>query len=360
MSAKARRQAFITFVFTILLVVMAGWLLYRYAVRFPDRPASLAGSKINVTIPSGATFPQVVRILQDHNLICNAAAFRFYVNYKGLAAKIRAGSYTLASDITPRNLLQILVHGAPPALVSVLIPEGKNMVEVADILASVQIAERDTLLHEMRNRLLLKRLSVPGDTIEGYLFPDTYKFRVGTPAQEVLTKMVKRHHAVYHRLTALNGAGLKSLRKRFRWGQAEIVTLASIVEKETGQKFERPLIAGVFLNRLTSPNFFPKLLQTDPTITYGCTVPEEKSPACKQFEGRIRRIHLDDTQNPYNTYTHQFLPPGPISNPGRAAMEAVLAPQKSKYLYFVSKNDGTHHFSATKAEHEIAVNRYQK
>jgi UPF0755 protein len=134
--------------------------------------------------------------------------------------------------------------------------------------------------------------------------------------------------------------------------------MASIVEKETGQPVERPRIASVFLNRLRFGSFQPKLLQTDPTIIYGCTVPTEKSAACEQFEGRIRRIHLQDQDNVYNTYTHEGLPPGPISNPGRAALEAVLAPEKSRYLYFVARNDGTHQFSKTRKEHEAAVDKY--
>ena len=131
--------------------------------------------------------------------------------------------------------------------------------------------------------------------------------------------------------------------------------MASLVEKETAQPAERPRIAGVFLNRLKLPTFVPHRLETDPTIVYGCTVPVKKSAACKKFEGRIRKMHLTDEDNPYNTYTHEGLPPGPISNPGRAALEAVLKPDATPYLYFVSKNDGTHYFSKTRAEHEAAV-----
>ncbi|MGB1275340.1 MAG: endolytic transglycosylase MltG, partial [Nannocystaceae bacterium] len=115
---------------------------------------------------------------------------------------------------------------------------------------------------------------------------------------------------------------------------------------------------GVFFNRLRFASFKPKLLQTDPTIIYGCTVPATISEACKQFEGRIRRIHLRDPDNLYNTYTHEGLPPGPITNPGRAALEAVFAPKNSRFLYFVSRNDGTHQFSRNRKEHEAAVDKY--
>jgi UPF0755 protein len=360
MSKRAMRQALAVFAFTVLGAVMAGLLLWRYAARYPDRPVGPPGPSRLVVIPPGATFPQVTAILQREGLVRGGAAFRIFVNYKGLAAKIRAGRYELPPDITPRRLLDVLVHGVPAPQVTVLLPEGKNLLEVAELLAAAKIAPRTALIKEMRNKRLLARLGVAGETIEGYLFPDTYRFRAPTPAAEVLEKLVQRHKSVWAQLAARHGPGLRFLRKKLAWGHHEIVILASIVEKETGQKKERPLIAGVFLNRLTSGSFSPRLLQTDPTIIYGCTVPTYRSPACKSFEGRIRRIHLDDSENPYNTYRHAGLPPGPIANPGRAALEAVLAPHKSRYLYFVSRNDGTHHFSATKAEHEQAVDRYQR
>lgn len=360
MSRRAMRSALVVFAASLVALVIVGVVLYRYALRYPDRPAGAPGAKVTVVIPQGASFPRVVEVLTEKHLVGSAAAFRIYVNYKGQAAKIRAGSYTFASDVTPRALLEILVHGVPAPTVSIVIPEGKNLVEVAEILAEAKIAPREELLREMRDRRFLARMDIQAETIEGYLFPDTYKLKASTPAQEVLTRLVRRHKGVYAVLASRHGASLKWLRKRLAWGHHEIVTLASIVEKETGQKQERPRIAGVFLNRLTLPGFSPRLLQTDPTIIYGCTVLSERSPACKSFAGRIRRVHLDDKENPYNTYTHVGLPPGPIANPGRAALEAVFAPEKSKYLYFVSKNDGTHHFSATKAEHELAVDRYQR
>jgi UPF0755 protein len=354
------RGALLAFALTLAALSIGAFLLYRYAVRYPERPAGEPGSRITIVIPPGAPFPKVVGLLERQRLIGSAAAFRVYVNYKGLAAKVRAGSYTFPSDVTPRALLEVLVHGVPAPTVPVLVPEGKNMLEVAEILAAAKIAPRDELLREMRNRRFLARLDIAADSIEGYLFPDTYRLKTSTPTQEVLTKLVQRHKGVYAALSAKHGASLKFLRKRLAWGKHEIVILASIVEKETGQRHERPRIAGVFLNRLTLGGFSPRLLQTDPTIIYGCTVPPERSAACKKFDGRIRRIHLDDKESPYNTYTHVGLPPGPIANPGRAALESVLAPEKSRYLYFVSKNDGTHHFSTSKAEHERAVDRYQR
>ena len=354
------RRAMVIFVATGLALALTALLLYRYAVRYPDRPLGQPGKPVAVNIPHGSAFPKVVAILEERGLLRSGAAFRVFANYKGLASKVRAGSYTFKPDITPRDLLDILVHGVPAPTIKVTIPEGKNMLEVAKILAEARIAPREKLVEKMRDRRFLHRVGISGDTIEGYLFPDTYKLKTFTPAAEVLEKLVRRHHAVYHALHAKHKGGLAWLRKKLRWGQPEIVTLASIVEKETGQPQERPRIAGVFLNRLTLPGFHSRRLQTDPTIIYGCTVPLERSAACKKLKGRIRRIQLDDPDNPYNTYQHAGLPPGPIANPGRAALEAVLAPERTRYLYFVSKNDGTHHFSRTEAEHEQAVDRYQR
>jgi UPF0755 protein len=170
--------------------------------------------------------------------------------------------------------------------------------------------------------------------------------------------MVARHQQVYAEVRRTHHEGAETLATELGWADHQIVIMASLIEKETGQAAERPRIASVFLNRLRFTTFQPKLLQTDPTIIYGCTVPEQKSEACKQFEGRIRRIHLRDVDNPYNTYTHEGLPPGPISNPGRAALEAVLAPERTRYLYFVARNDGTHQFSKTVQEHDAAVDKY--
>ncbi|MCC6747377.1 MAG: endolytic transglycosylase MltG [Deltaproteobacteria bacterium] len=360
MSVRAMRRAWLVFGLTALLLAVGAYVAYRYALRFQDRPAESPGRRVKFTIGKGLAFPEVVRILQDQGLVSSAAAFRFYANYKGQASKIRHGDYELSTSITPRQLLSVLVTGVAAPQVTVLIPEGKNMLEVAELLDRAQVASREGLLRQMRDPQLLRRLGISGDTMEGYLFPDTYKMKAHSPPREVLEKLFARHKRVYYQLCAAHPAQLKALRKRLGWGQREIVIMASIVEKETGQAGERPLIAGVFLNRLTLPGFSPKLLQTDPTIVYGCTVPDEKSEACRKFEGRIRRIHLDDKENVYNTYKHLGLPPGPIANPGRAALEAVFAPKKSRYLYFVSKNDGTHHFSATRSEHEAAVNRYQR
>jgi len=342
-----------------LFVLVVGAIGYK-AARYPNTPASGPAHEAKVVIERGTSLQEIARRLGDRGLIDHPSWFRFYANERGLSAKIRAGQYTLSSAMTPRQLLDKLVEGVPLEEVAVTIPEGKNLLEVTRLLDEAGVSSKDDLLRLAREPAFAEQLGVPGDTLEGYLFPDTYRFHPGTPANRVLQAMVKHSKEIVAELLAKHKDGFAALQKNYKFGEREVVLMASLVEKETAQPEERPRIAGVFLNRLRLPSFVPHLLQTDPTIVYGCTVPVEKSAACQKFEGRIRRIHLEDKDNPYNTYTHAGLPPGPISNPGRAALEAVLEPDKTPFLYFVSKNDGTHHFSKTRAEHEAAVDKYQR
>lgn len=361
------RRALVVFLATGLLVLAGIAWAYRQISRFPDRPAGSAGRLIEVDVRRGASFKAISKELERQGVLRSASLFSWYGSYTGRSANVKAGRYRLPSDITPRRLLDVLAKGVPAPELRVVIPEGKNMLEVAEILVAAKISDRKSLLAAMRDGAFLLRLGVPlprlaavAPTIEGFLFPDTYRIKKGATAHEVLAAMWQRHRAVYYQLAHKYPARLAQLRKSLRWGHFEIATMASIVEKETGQKHERPLIAGLFLNRLLLGHFQPKLLQTDPTIVYGCTVPIGRSRACETFSERIRRIHLTDKENLYNTYTHEGLPPGPISNPGRAALEAVFAPKRSRYLYFVSRNDGTHYFSVTRSQHERAVDYYQR
>jgi UPF0755 protein len=181
-------------------------------------------------------------------------------------------------------------------------------------------------------------LGAPASTLEGYLFPDTYRFARGLPAERILRRMLARFEQEFRSVQQQSGRQLGLSRH-------EVVILASLVEKETAVATERPLIAGVFFNRLRRG--IP--LQSDPTVIYGL----------ERFDGNLTRAHLQ-ADTPYNTYTRQGLPAGPICNPGAAAVRAVLNPASTPYLYFVAKKDGTHQFSSTLAEHNAAVLRHQK
>jgi UPF0755 protein len=356
----AKKRALIVFAATLAIGLgVAGWVVFT-ALRYGDTPAGTARGRVEIEVPKGATARDVAERLSAAGLIERSLVFRIYAGQRGASGRFKAGRYELQAPATPRQILDALVKGAADELVSVTIPEGKNLVEVAEILENAGVASKPDVILRATDPTFVASLGLPGVSLEGYLFPDTYKLRPRSTAAKALVPMVRRHRQVWDELTASHAKGVQELKRTYAFDDAQIVTLASIVEKETGQPFERPRIAQVFLNRLHFPTFRPKLLQTDPTIIYGCTVGQPRSSACLKWDGRIHSIQLQDKENPYNTYTHEGLPPGPIANPGRAALEAVLAPDKTPFLYFVSKNDGTHYFSKTVAEHTAAVVKYQR
>jgi UPF0755 protein len=357
---QAQKRALVVFLVTVVLGLGALAYVAHAAWRYGDTAAGTAQGPVEIDIPKGATAHGVAERLSAAGLIERPLAFRLYAGQRGVAGRFKAGRYILAAPITPRQILDALVKGAADELVAVTVPEGKNLVEVAELLDAAGIAGKAEVVMRATDPSFVAGLGLPGNSLEGYLFPDTYRLRPHTPAARALIPMVRRHRQVFEELRAAHAKGVQDLKKTLGFDDAQIVTLASIVEKETGQPQERPRIAQVFINRLRFPTFTPKLLQTDPTIIYGCTVGTPRSAACLKWDGRIRRVQLEDRENPYNTYTHEGLPPGPIANPGRAALEAVMAPDHSAFLYFVSKNDGTHHFSKTVAEHTAAVVKYQR
>jgi UPF0755 protein len=357
----AMKRALVVFALTSALGLAALAVTVRIAWRYGERAGGTAPpGKVEIEIPNGAGAGDVAERLAKAGLIGNPSVFRLYAGQRGVAGRFKAGRYEINAPATPRQILDTLVKGAADELVTIVIPEGKNLVEVAEILDAAGIANKAALIMKATDPAFAAELGLPGATLEGYLFPDTYRLRPHTPPARALIPLVRRHRQVFAELRAAHAKTVADLKKTLGFDDAKIVTLASIVEKETGRGEERPRIAQVFINRLRMPTFVPKLLQTDPTIVYGCTVATPRSAACLKWDGRIRRIQLEDRDNPYNTYTHEGLPPGPISNPGRAALEGVMAPDHTAFLYFVAKNDGTHYFSKTVAEHNAAVVKYQR
>jgi len=329
--------------------------------RYPGRAHRAGDTRaVHLVVAKGMTPSAIGRALVERDVLDHANWFRIYATERGDAGKIRAGRYTFTASMSPKQIMDALVTGVREEEVGVTIPEGKNLVEIAQLLDDAGVCTKRDFLDAATDPDLAEQLGVPGKSVEGYLYPDRYQFRPGTPAGRVIGRLVRHQKEVLATLKEAHKAGVAALQRNYKFDDHQIVIMASLVEKETARPEERPRIAGVFLNRLRLPDFRPHVLQTDPTIVYGCTVPEKKSKACQKWDGRIRRIHLEDKDNPYNTYTHEGLPPGPICNPGRAALEAVLQPDNTPYLYFVSKNDGTHYFSKTKAEHEAAVDKYQR
>ena len=219
-----------------------------------------------------------------------------------------------------------------------MIPEGFTAAMIGERVAAEGLGDAEDFARAVADPELARSLGIEVDHLEGYLFPETYQLPKGLEATELVTLLVQEF------LETWSGLAPKAAARGL--SQHEVVTLASIVEKETGAAHERPLIASVFSNRLERG----MRLESDPTIIYG--IPN--------FDGNLRRVHLNDATNPYNTYQIPALPPGPIASPGRAALEAVVEPAESDFLFFVSRNDGTHVFSKTYREHVNAVNRYQR
>lgn len=362
MSRRSFRIALIVVVSSLVVVALVAMILVRQALSYPDQPHPGDGSEVEVVIERGMSFPAIANRLADQGLVDKPLWFRLYAMHRGVTTKVRTGEYLLKNDLTPEELLDTLLEGTPDLTVSVTIPEGLHILEVFDIIDQAGIAERAELERFGRDREYLGSLGIEGETVEGYLFPDTYRFRVPTRPDKVIETLVKRHRTVWAEVRRDNQRSLERLKRKLDWSEHEFLILASIVEKEAVVASERPTIAQVFVNRLLDPGFQPKRLATDPTIRYGCTIPPKKSAGCKKWDPtqRLRRAQLDDVDNPYNTYRHEGLPPGPIGNPGRAAMAAAMNPDGSRYFFFVSRNDGTHVFSRTRAQHERAVDEYQR
>jgi UPF0755 protein len=270
-------------------------------------------------------------------LIKSRTAFVLLGRSHSADRRILAGEYELNAGMTPDEILLKLLTGQV-VLHPITIPEGLTMAQIADLLAQRELIDRADFLRLTRDRSLTAALGIQADNLEGYLYPDTYKFARGVKAKDVVTAMVEHFKEVF-------GPELRARAQELNLTEHQVVTLASIIEKESGTNSERAEISAVFHNRLRK--HIP--LQSDPTVIYGLT----------GFDGNIRKKDLS-SPSPYNTYKMTGLPPGPIANPGIEAIKATLYPSGSRALYFVSRNDGTHQFSATLSEHNQAVEKYQK
>jgi UPF0755 protein len=345
----------------LILIVLAGLFVHR-ALAYADTRHDGAGKDVEVEITSGMSFPTVASELADKGLIDKPTWFRLFAMWQGETTNVKPGKYEIRDDLAPKEVLAILVKGIKDVTAKVTIPEGKNMLEVFDLIEAAKITHAKDLETLARDKDYLQKHAITGDSVEGYLFPDTYEFRIGDKPRVVLDRLIARHEEVWNQLVVTHPPA--ALEAKLGWTDRDVLTLASIVEKEAVDPAERPTIAQVFINRLTFPSFKSRRLETDPTIRYGCTVPLQKSPPCQQWDksGRLHRAQLDDKDNPYNTYQHEGLPPGPISNPGRASMEAALMPDGSDYLFFVAKGKGArnHVFARTYDEHAANVEKYQK
>lgn len=297
--------------------------------------APYKGEEAHFVVRPGEGFSSVNGRLSREGLISDARLFHYYAKYTDKMDKIKAGAYLIQPGQHMGEILDTLVDGVP-ILTSVTIPEGKNLYEVGRILEEKKIVSYEDFVKEAKDNKWTEELGIDAPSLEGYLFPDTYKFAPGTPAPTVIRTMIE--------LFKQKVAGLDFSSAKL--SKHEVIVLASIVEKETGAKFERDTIAGVYLNRLKKR----MRLQADPTTIYGIW---------ENYTGNLKKKHLLE-KTAYNTYKIPGLPLGPIANPSLAAIKAVLNPEKHEYIFFVSKNDGTHIFTETYKEHLKAVEHWQK
>ena len=321
-------------------LVLSGSLFFAWAWMqyddFRSTPLAIPQGGVIFGVPKGATLATVARDLEAAGLIREGRYLQWYGRYTGQANRIRAGEYQLSGELVPDTLLALLVSGKSVSY-SLTLLEGWNIRQVRTAVAANDVLVQT--LEGVDDAELMARLGLPGEHPEGRFFPDTYLFTRGMTDLEFLRRAQLK---MDEELAATWARRAESVPLASPY---EALILASIIERETGQADERPQIGGVFARRLQKG----MKLQTDPTVIYGMG---------ERFKGNIRRKDLlEDT--PYNTYVHTGLPPTPICMPGRDALLAAVDPAPGNTLYFVARGDGTHVFSATLAEHNAAVRKYQ-
>jgi UPF0755 protein len=310
-----------------------------YFGHFLISPAGVDKKEEIFIVKKGSGLRVVGIELSRRRLIKSKDLFMLWAILKGSTKDIKAGEYSLNQSMSPIRIFNILSTGAIKTY-ALTIPEGLAAQQIADLLATKNLVNISEFISLVMDKTLATSYHIDGTNLEGYLFPDTYVISRDTGARELIDLMIKRFQKIFTALIKDQESTTGKLLPA-----KDIVTLASIVEKEGGLAEEKPIIASVFLNRLKKR----MRLESDPTVIYGL----------KNFDGNLKKKDLR-TPGPYNTYLNYGLPPGPIANPGRESLMAVIKPAKTDYLYFVAKNDGSHHFSASLSEHNKAVYRYQK
>ena len=300
-------------------------------------PLPIGNKSIEIRIPKGSTFRQAADIFAGEHVLRNKTLFLVIGRLTGIDRKIRAGYYSLYSSMNLLDLLSVLRKGQIIEY-EVTVVEGDSLREIAGKLSEKNIVGREDFLDLSRDGEFLKSFNIAAPSFEGYLYPETYKIPKGMDPQEAVGMMINKMREKF-------SDKLRERAKEIGLSERDVLTLASIVEKEAVTDEERPLISAVYHNRLKKR----MLLQADPTSIYGVKSSREKIT----YNDLLRKT-------PYNTYVIKGLPPGPIASPGIKSITAALYPAKVPYLYFVSNNDGTHHFSVSAAEHLAAVKEYRQ
>lgn len=330
------------FIAAILVIALAavGIETFRFLASGPGK----SEEQVVFEVPAGTSLRAVAQELENKGLVSNTLKFRILAKLTGQGARVKHGEYALNKGMTPQEILSVLVSGRSIQY-AVTFPEGSNIYEMAAILEAKGLYKRDDFLKAVKDpKNIQELLGIEVSSLEGYLFPETYNVTRFTPLRELLQTMVQNFKVVYGSLEN----EMKAKGQSVPLSRHELVTLASMVEKETGAPEERPMIASVFYNRLKKN----MKLQSDPTIIYSFWV---ETGAYKQNISKEDILHLSH----YNTYVVSRLPFGPIANPGREALTAAMMPVKSENLYFVSRNQGTHIFTRTYEDHLKAVREFQ-
>lgn len=308
-----------------------------YGVVIARPVSSVPGNAKTIVIEPGMGTQQIAELLYNNGLIKNTFAFRFFTKLEGSDGSLKAGEYQLTPEMSIKKIISNLTKGET-AYRDLVIPEGYTINQIADLIEKKQLGSAEKFRNLAKNYAPLSFMTsnLPVDYLtEGFVFPDTYRIAKGTTEEQMLATFVSQFNKQF------SGA-LRERAVQLGLSPRQVIILASLVEKEAQVETDRPIIAGVFLNRLKRD--MP--LQSCATIQYilGYAKPE---------------LTVKDTEiaSPYNTYLNRGLPPGPISSPGMAAIQAVLYPANTNYLYFVAKKDGAHIFSATYEEHLAAIER---
>lgn len=336
-ASRLRVFAFsIILILGLLLILGVGACLWFYKYAWTPGP-EMNSETVVVEIPKGSSVREIEKILAGKRVIHDDIRFLIMAKISGRAGHLQAGEFLLPTGANPEEIIGLL-STAHSVEYSITIPEGKNIKETARLFADKGWCDEERFISLCHNEAFISSLGMYNmNSLEGYLFPATYSVpKSMRSAEKIIAMMVGTFRNVWGELAT----GRYPVPNRNR-----TVILASMIEKETYAAFERPIIAGVFLNRLKKK----MRLQSDPTVVYGV----------EGYNGKITRSMIRH-KTPWNTYVIPGLPIGPISNPGRAALLAVLEPADTDALFFVSKNNGTHQFSRTLREHINAVNKFQR
>jgi UPF0755 protein len=329
--------AFIFFViFVIGIPVFTGTVLW---VRMTDLYRGYRATEQFVEVPPGASTPEIGRRLVNAGVVKDTWAFRAAVWWTGEGKNLKAGEYRFDRPMTAKEVVDKIARGDAYGR-RVTFPEGLTIVDMSKIYEAHQLGTATDFVTAARDVSLIRDVDSAATDLEGYLFPETYTLPRGVPAARLIGLMVDRFRAVFTEQLR-QSAQAEGLTVR------EAVTLASLVEKETAQADERPLVAAVYRNRMK----IGMGMQADPTVVYALQ-------KAGRYDGNIRREDLQ-VDSPYNTYRHPGLPPGPIASPGQASLAAAVAPADVKYIYFVSRNDGRHVFADSLDAHNRNVQKFQ-